>query len=318
MPFNNSIQKISQVLDGFSPAAGDLENMLPGLAEKYPFFIPVRYIQSRGTQNGEVTEKQFGELAPYAGNWILLYDFLERKLKDSDIKADAVPEMKDGALHAIDAEIAEEITVESVDEAKVVGKDAEAVAITVPTLQPTVSVDIDSGTAEPQLQNEIPHKSDFLPPLFTQDYFLHEGEKISDDIPSDFFGTEAESDDSSEKSLMVMMSFTEWLAHFKNVSEKQLEEDKAQRALKTMWQREKLAAAMEVDDEEIPERVLEMAVNSISMESGLASETLADLYIRQGKIDHAVEMYRKLSLGNPQKNAYFAHKIEEALKEKQS
>ena len=115
-----------------------------------------------------------------------------------------------------------------------------------------------------------------------------------------------------------MMRFSEWLLHFKNAAERQQEETKDQKALKTMWQKEKLAAAMEEENEEIPENVFEMAVNSISREEGMASETLADIYIKQGKYDHAIEMYRKLSLQNPQKNAYFARKIEEALKNKET
>ena len=85
-----------------------------------------------------------------------------------------------------------------------------------------------------------------------------------------------------------------------------------------MWQKEKLAAAMEEENEEIPETVFEMAVNSISKEESLVSETLAEIHIKQGKYDKAIEMYRKLSLRNPQKSAYFAGKIEETLKEKQS
>ena len=127
-----------------------------------------------------------------------------------------------------------------------------------------------------------------------------------------------ETADDVDRSLMVVMSFSEWLLHFKSTTHKKEEEKKDQKALRTMWQKEKLAAAMEEENEEIPENVFEMAVNSITKEDGLASESLADIYIKQGKYDKAIEMYRKLSLRNPQKNAYFARKIEEVLKEKQS
>ena len=133
-------------------------------------------------------------------------------------------------------------------------------------------------------------------PVYTEDYFLQQGVKISKEIPKDL--THAKD---REKSLMVMMSFTEWLLHFKNTSDKQKEEKKDQKSLKTMWQKEKLAAAMEEENEEIPENVFEMAVNSITREDGLASESLADIYIKQKKYDQAIEMYRKLSLRNPKK-----------------
>ena len=86
------------------------------------------------------------------------------------------------------------------------------------------------------------------------------------------------------------------------------------KAVRAMWQKEKLAAALEEENDEIPENVFEMAVNSIAKEEGLASESLAEIYEKQGKHDQAIEMYKKLSLRNPQKNAYFAARIEEIIK----
>jgi tetratricopeptide (TPR) repeat protein len=158
-----------------------------------------------------------------------------------------------------------------------------------------------------------------ISPVYTEDYFLQQGEKISVELPTEISSLKPlENKATIAKSLMVMMSFSEWLLHFKNTAEKQIEETKDQKALKTMWQKEKLAAAIEEENEEIPENVFEMAVNSITKEDGLASESLAEIYIKQGKYDKAMDMYRKLSLRNPQKNAYFALKIEEILKEKQS
>ena len=73
---------------------------------------------------------------------------------------------------------------------------------------------------------------------------------------------------------------------------------------------------MEEENEEIPEQVFEMAVNSIAKEDDLVSESLAEIHIKQGKYDKAIDMYRKLSLRNPQKSAYFARRIEAIQKEK--
>ncbi|MCF8449556.1 MAG: hypothetical protein K9G49_06750 [Taibaiella sp.] len=158
-----------------------------------------------------------------------------------------------------------------------------------------------------------------ISPVYTSDYFLQQGEKIPNEFPDEIESLKPdEHPDEAAKALMVMMSFSEWLMHFKSNTEKQKEETKDQRALKTMWQKEKLAAAIEEENEEIPENVFEMAVNSITKEDGLASESLAEIYIKQGKFDKSIDMYRKLSLRNPQKSAYFARKIEEILKEKQS
>lgn len=145
-----------------------------------------------------------------------------------------------------------------------------------------------------------------IQPIYTEDYFLHQGIEAQ----------EADEENEKEKQLMVMMSFSDWLMHFKTKKEKQKEEEEDQKALKTMWQKEKLAAALEEENEEIPEGVFEMAVNSIKNEDDLVSESLAEIMIKQGKFDKAIEMYRKLSLRNPQKNAYFADKIEKLIKEK--
>jgi len=184
---------------------------------------------------------------------------------------------------------------------------------------PTVSEDIIFAEVTTSDKTQEKEEEPLIIPIHSTDYFLHQGERVSEDLPEEI--NELKYDkvtEDEDKSLMVMMSFSEWLLHFKNVSQKQKEELKDRKALRTMWQKEKLAAAMEEENEEIPENVFEMAVNSISNEDGLVSETLADIYIKQGKYDKAIEVYRKLSLRNPQKNVYFARKIDEILKDKQS
>jgi hypothetical protein len=148
-------------------------------------------------------------------------------------------------------------------------------------------------------------------PIYTEDYFLHQGIQVSNNIP-----TVDKQEEAAPGLLMRMMSYSEWLNHFKTHGEKAREEEQDQKALKTMWQKEKLAAAIEEENEEIPENVFEMAVNSITKEEGMASEPLAEIYVKQGKYDAAIDMYKKLSLRNPQKSAYFARKVEEILKEK--
>lgn len=183
---------------------------------------------------------------------------------------------------------------------------------------PAVHTETEEAETE-EIVSNTEEQPPLIYPIYTQDYFLQQGEKVSDELPAEISDLiENGHTDEEDKSLMVMMSFSEWLLHFKNTSRKQEEEKKDQKALKTMWQKEKLAAAIEEENEEIPENVFEMAVNSIAKEDGLASESLADIYIKQGKYDKAIDMYRKLSLRNPQKNAYFARKIEEVLKDKQS
>lgn len=190
---------------------------------------------------------------------------------------------------------------------------------------------------EPQLQvTDVPHEDEDKPelrsrieiendetlilPVYTEDYFMHQGVNVSNQIPEDMDTPPIieNEDKDDERSLMVVMSFSEWLNFFKTRQKRAEEEEEGQKAIKAMWQKEKLAAALEEEDDEIPESVFEMAVNSITKEEGLVSESLANVHIKQGRYDKAIEMYRKLSLRNPQKKAYFARKIELLLKEKNS
>jgi len=152
--------------------------------------------------------------------------------------------------------------------------------------------------------------SELIQPPYTDDYFRHQGLKVED------AGTPAQADPVPEdpKTLMVVMSFAEWLSHFKIKNEREEEETRDKRALRSMWQQEKLAAALEDEPEEIPEDVFEMAVSSITREDDLASESLAEILEKQGKWIAASEMYRKLGLRNPAKSGYFASRAEAAKK----
>jgi hypothetical protein len=167
------------------------------------------------------------------------------------------------------------------------------------------------------LDKELP----WITPVYAEDYFRHQGIEVLEEIPEELEDRQLPADvaeNPNAQSLMVMMSFSDWLLHFKKQTETAREEEAGKKALKAMWQREKLAAALGEDEDEIPESVFEMAVNSIAAETGLMSETLAEVMIKQGKYDKALEMYHKLSLQNPQKSVYFAQKIEIIIKEQKS
>jgi hypothetical protein len=168
--------------------------------------------------------------------------------------------------------------------------------------------DSEREASAPEAQHDSPAAQVDAPviiqPPYTEDYFQPEKEEPTQPA------TEAE----DPKTLMVMMSFAEWLSHFKTRSEREEEEARDKSALRSMWQQEKLAAALEDEPEEIPEDVFEMAVSSITREDDLASESLADILEKQGKWSAAAEMYRKLGLRNPAKSGYFASRAEAAKK----
>jgi hypothetical protein len=172
--------------------------------------------------------------------------------------------------------------------------------------EPDVKV-AESSSQKPYVKSSVQEDS-MIQPIFTEDYFLYEGLQITDNL-------EPAPNPSVGKSLIVMMSFAEWLQYFKKKTESDVEEEEEQKALKTMWQKEKLAAAMEEQNEEIPEEVFEMAVNSITTQADVASEALAKILLNQGKTGKAIEMYKKLALLNPTKSTYFADLIKKIDKE---
>jgi len=243
-----------------------------------------------------------------------------------------VPPVKEQQIQVADEAMDEEVKPEPVAEHAATVKRAEPESPIAKEDTGTVSIDppltkssaeqkqkpADSKVPVEKRKEEVPlfyqhRKNDSLiQPIFTEDYFLHQGLHVSDQLSADHQQKEV------DKSLMVVMSFSEWLLHFKTKGEREKEEQQDQKALKTMWQKEKLAAALEEENDEIPENVFEMAVNSITKEEDLASESLADIMVKQGKLDKAIDMYRKLSLRNPQKKTYFARKIDDLQKDKES
>lgn len=113
-------------------------------------------------------------------------------------------------------------------------------------------------------------------PYHTVDYFASQGIK-------------PEYDHAAQDTLSKQLRrFTDWLKHMKNVppSNEDLGTD--------------------------PE--LESAIQGIAQTSNeakeIVTETMAEVLVKQGKVDKAIQLYIKLSFLNPDKSAYFASKIQ--------
>src|SRR5690606_3429775 len=109
--------------------------------------------------------------------------------------------------------------------------------------------------------------------------------------------------------LLVQMSFSEWLQLITSKRQQELEDQKEQEELKNNWRKMRLTEAIEEEVDEIPEDVFKMAVDSIEKEE-LVSESMAEVYIKQGKFEQALNIYKKLILSFPEKKVYFASKID--------
>ena len=120
-------------------------------------------------------------------------------------------------------------------------------------------------------------KSLVFEPYYTVDYFASQGIKsVVEEKPKDRLGQQ-------------LKSFTEWL--------------------KTIRQMPPQQVATLTADSGSEEKVVQLATNSLQ-EKEVETEAMAEVWIKQGQPEKAVDIYRKLSLLNPSKSSYFAVLIE--------
>ena len=117
-------------------------------------------------------------------------------------------------------------------------------------------------------------------PFHTVDYFASQGIKLSKDEAS------------TDKVGKQMKSFTQWLKTMKRLPA--TEQDK-------------------VMDSSQEQKVTNLAAHSVES-ANVLTETMAEVWIKQGNFEKAIEVYNKLSLIYPYKKAYFAAKVENLKK----
>ncbi len=117
-------------------------------------------------------------------------------------------------------------------------------------------------------------------PLHTVDYFASQGIKITEEpISNDKLGSQ-------------LKSFTEWLKSMKKIHTQNLAEG----------------------DEQTDKTIQNIAETS-NAHTEVVTEAMAEVLVKQNKLEKAIEMYVKLSLNNPSKSAYFAAKIQSLKRE---
>ena len=135
--------------------------------------------------------------------------------------------------------------------------------------------EISLETHGPEAVSEIEEESIPFEPLHTVDYFASQGIKIKEEmLMNDKLGRQ-------------MKSFTEWLKSMKQLHPGKLPEQN-----------------------EVIEKIIQSSAEESNADANVLTEAMAEVLIKQGKKQKAVEMYQKLSLMNPAKSAYFAGKIE--------
>jgi hypothetical protein len=127
------------------------------------------------------------------------------------------------------------------------------------------------------LQKEPAETELTFEPYHTVDYFASQGIKfVPDEKPADRFGQQ-------------LKSFTEWL--------------------KTMKRLPHLETTT-TSDPSADEKIQRLADHSIT-EGEIVTESMAEVWVKQGNKEKAIEIYNKLSLLNPDKSAYFASLVDQ-------
>ncbi len=130
--------------------------------------------------------------------------------------------------------------------------------------------------ANPPAPLAAPEKEEMLfEPLFAVDYFASQGIKLSEEVQS------------SDKLGKQLKSFTEWLKSMK-----------------------KTYAPSPAEEELAEEEEVQTIAEKSNTEGDVVTEAMAEVFALQGRKQKAAAIYRKLSLLNPHKSAYFAAKIE--------
>jgi hypothetical protein len=144
-------------------------------------------------------------------------------------------------------------------------------------LSPPISVPTSPTSSQPMAtQSATPNEKELLfEPYYSVDYFASQGIQFKpDENPNDKFGKQ-------------LKSFTDWIKVMKRLPLADL--------------------GKSIDPKE--ERKVElMAGNSLTNEE-VYTEAMAAVWIKQGNLAKAREIYQKLSLLEPAKSAYFASKI---------
>jgi hypothetical protein len=129
----------------------------------------------------------------------------------------------------------------------------------------------------PDLDQEPAETELSFQPYHTVDYFASQGIKFApEEKPTDRFGKQ-------------LRSFTEWLKTMKRLPQTEVSK---------------------ITDIAPDKKVEQMAEHSID-ESEVVTEAMAEVWIKQGNKEKAIEIYNKLSLLNPDKSAYFASLAEQ-------
>ena len=273
------------------------------LVTRYPYFAPAQFLllEKLKRENSPEYSSQLQKAVLYYHNPLEFEYFISSDRFQTDVAFEEISDLPD-ARHQQEDE--ESIPVIAAPDGEIINVNTEE-PVTTETEAENFEVEHDGVPGSVETINEIensiasdekiteaiervlereeeqikepPQNADLVfEPYHTVDYFASQGIKLSqDEIPKDKFGKQ-------------LKSFTEWL--------------------KTLKRLPATEAAKEMDTS-AESKVQHLAEDSVHR-SDVVTEAMAEVWIKQGNKEKAIETYNKLGLLNPSKKAYFAGLIE--------
>jgi hypothetical protein len=302
----SSIQEKALVhLTGTANLGSIKEDSLLELANEYPYFAPIQLLLSAKlketnaiTFNTQAQKTNFYFSNPY---WVhyLLSDFSSQNKVEAQIDAEI---SANPPISNLEIASATDLAIDTNESVAVIETPSFETAndIQIPTVESVVDLlkrinhpyEEAAATAESntKIANLLSEQlADFKKPiseeakleitrepLHTTDYFASQGIKIDlSQIPQDKLTTQ-------------LRRFTDWLKYMKTDNPTDVDLETRQ---------------------DLEEAVVLIAKTS-NEQKEIVTETMAEIFQKQGQVDKAIQLYIKLSFINPEKSAYFAAKIQ--------
>lgn len=270
---NIPVNEITKSLTGKLSLRDCSVDELQQLANKYPFFGPAQLLFAKKLkdQNTSSDNKSIQKASLFFQNPVW-FDHLINDKTDCTI----IEKKEEPVVFTVSTEMETPATVEEVVDQTYPHKKQEEEE----TDDEEVALEDQPALEIPKLKIEPidPSRAELIfEPYHTVDYFASQGinPKI-EEKPRDSFTKQ-------------LKSFTEWLKEMKRLPVSEITAD------------------ISPADEKKVEKMAEVSIN----DREVVTETMAEVWEKQGNVKKATEIYRKLSLLNPAKSSYFAAKIEQ-------
>ena len=270
---NIPVNEITKSLTGKLSLRDCSVDELQQLVNKYPFFGPAQLLFAKKLkdQNTSSDNKSIQKASLFFQNPVW-FDHLINDKTDCTI----IEKKEEPVVFTVSTELETPATVEEVVDQTYPHKKQEEEE----TDDEEVALEDQPALEIPKLKIEPidPSRAELtFEPYHTVDYFASQGinPKI-EEKPRDSFTKQ-------------LKSFTEWLKEMKRLPVSEITAD------------------ISPADEKKVEKMAEVSIN----DREVVTETMAEVWEKQGNVKKATEIYRKLSLLNPAKSSYFAAKIEQ-------